>query len=184
MSDTDFNPILDKLHAALGGNLPPALRGTEAWEVMPLAIGSRDALVALVVARGMDPAEAGRLVNRTLVQWTNTMIYQAALTADGAWRYDLDGNRVEPVAKEHCLAASMNLLTRALRDHGKRTGAPNPPPKPPAANQSTRSPLVATTPPRSTTPTAPTPVTTTAARPARPDPGPHRSTRPAPKDPK
>ena len=163
---------------------------------MPLAIGVRDALAALLVEHGLTAIEAEQLTRRTLGRWTRTASYLQAVAADGAWRHDLEGNRVESVAKEHTLAAAMGLLTSALRDNAKRAGVPSAPPKPPAANvtaetpppapasnTSTRSPLAPTTPPKSTTPTAPTTVTKTAVRPARPDPGPHRSTRPASKAP-
>lgn len=153
------NPILAPLSRALGGELPPAL-SVEPWEVMPLVIGARDALAARLVAHGLPAAEADQLAGRTLARWARTPTYLHALATDGACRHDLDGNRVEPVAKEHTLAAAMTLLTSALRDHGKRTGMPSGPPKPPKVTAEAAPPKPAAAAPtatRVTTPPAPKP---------------------------
>lgn len=106
---------LERAIAALG-QLPAALSDEI---IRPLAIGVGDDLRDRLVGAGMDAAEAENVSYRVLREYTRRDAYRMDLCEHAAWRVDLDGNRVEPVEKEHALAASNNVLANALRAHAK-----------------------------------------------------------------
>ena len=71
----------------------------------PLAVGIRSTIMA---ETGGDP----RVVSKALKYWTQAKSYQAALTADGAMRHQLDGAPVAPVSEDHQAKAQAALKPR------------------------------------------------------------------------
>jgi hypothetical protein len=90
---------------------------TLSWGVqVPLAKGSE---------RAMRAAAYGAGFKKRPIEWVihnrySSFGYLLALTKEGAWRYDLNGNPVEPVSPEAQHAAKMSLEAKRHKIEAQR----------------------------------------------------------------
>lgn len=92
----------------------------------PLAIGSGKTIMA--AAKELEIPKTA--IRRWLRRWVSRTCYLKALATDGADRYDLEGNPVEPVSddqRERALAElKRRLALRAKQPAKPRSAAPQP----------------------------------------------------------
>jgi sRNA-binding protein len=80
---------------------PPAVLPNQVGDpLLPLGIGIRDALLAL-----LRPGAEPEALARALRAYTRSTGYFMACARKGAMRHDLAGRAVEPVSEEHCTGA-------------------------------------------------------------------------------
>mgnify|MGYP002714751939 CR=1 FL=1 len=91
-------------------NMPAVFPTKEDPTVRPLKIHVASDIHNLVVLpEGMKPGKAHAIVADVLRLYANSPEYLKAMASSGAFRFDLDGNPVEPVSQEHA-----ELARRAL----------------------------------------------------------------------
>jgi hypothetical protein len=77
--------------------------------VRPLAIG----IGALIWPQAKAAGITRKAFNDAILRRVNSVFYRQALAADGALRFDLEGNAVESVSPEHRLQALERLTAPA-----------------------------------------------------------------------
>ena len=98
---------------------PPAVLPNQVGDpLLPLQIGIRDALLAL-----LRPGAEPEALARALRAYTRSTGYFMACARKDAMRHDLDGRAVEPVSEEHRTGAVKAVQGRRRRSSGqKRVG--------------------------------------------------------------
>src|SRR3954468_13046473 len=94
----------------------PAVLPNQAGDpLLPLQIGIRDALLAL-----LRPGAEPEALARALRAYTRSMGYFMACARKDAMRHDLDGRAVEPVSEEHRTGALKAVQGRRNRSAARR----------------------------------------------------------------
>jgi hypothetical protein len=88
---------------------PAVLPRTGADLMLPFALGISDDLMLRL------PEERWPALRRSLKHHCGARPYLLALAGDGAWRHDVDGNRVMAVSDIDRLGAAIRLLEIAIR---------------------------------------------------------------------